>query len=448
MTESNPPKFAIVGAGLAGALMAIYLGKAGYDVDVYEKRPDLRKQDAGPSRSINLAISARAIHALQQVGLAQGVLDEALPMRGRMLHAPSGELTFQPYSKNPTEAIHSVSRSRLNEIMLDAAERHPHVRLHFQHRCTDFDPDSKSITLQNEAGNISEVKPDVTIGSDGAFSIIRARMMRLDRFDYEQSYLEHGYKELTIPPDHQGRHRMDPNALHIWPRRAYMMIALPNRDGSFTCTLFWPFDGPVSFNALQTPEQIRRCFSDHFADAVPLIPDLVQGFQGNPVGSLVTIRCRPWYIDQHAVLIGDAAHAVVPFYGQGINAGFEDCFMLSQCLAEHRPDRARAFDAYYRSRKRQTDALADLAIENFVEMRDHAGSPAFLRRKKRERFLHAVYPGYVPLYSMVSFSLTPYADAVTAAANQKRRVSQTLWAIAVMFVAMAAILAWVLLRSP
>ncbi|NOT00601.1 MAG: FAD-dependent monooxygenase [Phycisphaerales bacterium] len=431
MTTANDSRFIIVGAGLAGTLMAVYLGRAGFKVDVHEKRPDLRKTDAGPQKSINLALSARGIHALSLAGLTDEVLDGAVRMPGRMLHAPDGSLAFQPYSKNPADAINSVSRARLNITMLNAAEASPNVRLFFEQRCVDADLDRGVAHLHNDrTGETRDSEPGIIIGADGAFSTVRARMQRLERFSYSQDYLDHGYKELTIPPDDTGRHRMNPNALHIWPRRSFMMIALPNRDGSFTCTLFWPFRGPFGFDNLRTPAEIERFFGDHFPDTVPLMPTLVDDYRRNPIGTLVTIRCAPWHVNDRAVLIGDAAHAIVPFYGQGINAGFEDCVALLDAIRGRPDDLSAAFDAYFRARKVNSDTIADLAVENFIEMRDRTGSPAFLRKKKIERWLDRLLPGYVPLYSLVSFSRVPYAEAVDRVRRQDRRVRLAFWTIA------------------
>ena len=436
MTETAGPKFTIVGGGLAGALMANYLAEAGYQVDVYEKRPDFRKGKAGPGRSINLALSVRGIHALDQLGLADEVLSSAVPMRGRLIHPPRGALSFQPYSKNEREVINSVSRAGLNITMLKAADARPGVRIFFNQKCTDADLETASARLVNvETGAESSTNGTVLIGADGAFSAVRGRMQRLDRFDFRQDYLGHGYKELTIPPGPNGHHQLEANALHIWPRRSFMMIALPNQDGSFTCTLFWPFEGPISFAALKTSDDIQQFFNEHFPDAAELMPTLVKDYQQNPASSLATVRCGPWYVRDKVVLIGDAAHAVVPFYGQGINAGFEDCVVLDECIrryacsgrqacsGRHAPDFERAFENYYRLRKEHTDALAELAIGNFIEMRDNVGSPAFLRKKRRERRLHGLLANwYVPLYSMVTFSRIPYAQAVRRAKRQERAV--------------------------
>lgn len=434
---------AIVGAGLAGALLACSLGKRGYRVDMYEQRGDMRRAAVGRGRSINLAISTRGLHALGEVGLAEEVLRQAVPMRGRMIHGQDGSLAFQPYSKDPKDAINSVSRAGLNKLLLDAAERHPNVRLHFGHKCVDADLEAAAVELHHaDTGAATRATADFIIATDGAYSAVRARMQRQERFDYSQHYLEHGYKELTILPGPDGRRRMEPNALHIWPRHSFMMIALPNCDGSFTCTLFWPFEGANSFAALRTERDVLDYFGRVFPDVVPLIPTLAEDYLSNPTGSMVTIRCGPWYVRERIVLLGDAAHAVVPFYGQGANAAFEDCTVLAECLDRYPADRGRAFVEYYRRRRENTDALADLAVGNFIEMRDKTASRAFRLRKKIEKLLHKLLPGwYTPLYHMVTFTLTPYAEAVRRAQAQDRAV---LAAAGVVVVALLAALVWAL----
>ena len=430
---------AIVGAGLAGALLACLLAEQGYRISVYERRPDPRKRGLIGGRSINLALSARGIHALRRAGLAEKVLAGAIRMPGRMIHSLDGRVSFQPYSKDPNDAINSVSRGGLNIALLDGADRYDNVQYHFEHRCVDADLDRPSVTvLKGSGGRAVEIDSDVVIGCDGAFSAVRGAMQRLDRFDYSQEYLEHVYKELTIPPTATGDFAMPPNGLHIWPRGGSMMIALPNRDRTFTCTCFWPFSGPNSFDALRTDGEIESFFKTRFPDAAPLMPTLVEDYRRNPVGSLVTIRCAPWCHEDKVVLAGDAAHAIVPFYGQGINAGFEDCEVLVDCLAEHGSDRRAAFEAYFQSRKANADAIADLAIANFLEMRDHVGSAAFRLKKRTERVAHQFLGGwYTPLYNLVSFSRIPYAEARRRAARQGRIIAVT--AIVVIAVAGVAV---------
>ncbi len=420
---------AIVGAGLAGALLACLLAPDGYDITVYERRPDPRKKGFTGGRSINLALSARGIYGLWRAGLAETVLADAIPMRGRMIHPPSGTLTFQPYSKNERDAINSVSRGGLNLALLEGAARHRNVRYVFEHRCVEVDVEKPAVTfIRGAGGRAVEIDTDVVIGCDGAYSAVRGQMQKLDRFEYSQSYLGHGYKELSIPPTATGDFAMEPHALHIWPRGGYMMIALPNRDRTFTCTCFWPFEGPDGFSAAGTDDEIRSHFQARFPDAVPLMPSLVDDYRKNPVGSLVTVRCAPWYHKDRVVLVGDAAHAIVPFYGQGINAGFEGCVALVEAL-RHRPgDREAAFAAYYRERKENADAIADLALHNFIEMRDRVASPLFRAKKRFERVLHRVVPfWYEPLYNLVSFTRIPYAKARRRAARQDRVIAIIGW---------------------
>jgi kynurenine 3-monooxygenase len=436
---------AVVGAGLAGCLLACDLARAGHRVSLFERRGDPRAAGFVGGRSINLAISARGIAALREVGLADDVLKAAIPMPGRMIHDLTGGLHFQAYSKNPTDRINSVSRSQLNLILLNAAAAEPNVRLVFDHRCAliDFKPARPCITFEKPDGSQSYVEVDRIIGADGAFSIVRLQMMlNMDRFDYSQDYLNHGYKELHIPPakdcgvdpnKHDG-FAIQPNALHIWPRGGSMMIALPNPDRSFTCTCFWPFSGEHGFDRVQTDVQIREHFEKHYPDAVRLMPTLVEDFKHNPTSALVTVRCSPWHLQDKAVLIGDAAHAIVPFYGQGANAAFEDCPALVQSIKQSNGDWRRAFAEFSAMRKPHADAIADMALHNFIEMRDKTASPAFRARKKLEHGLHALLPGWFhPLYNMISFSSIPYADA-RARARYQSNVITIIGAMAIVMV--------------
>lgn len=414
----------VVGAGLGGALFACYLGRAGHEVTLYERRPDPRRGTIGRSRSINLALSTRGLHALAEVGLEQKVLAMAVPMRGRMIHPIEGPLAFQPYGTEAHQVINSVSRADLNRMLVEAAEALPGVRVVFDRRCVGVDLDTATVTFADAAsGALEEVAADLVVSADGAYSEVRAALQRTDRFEYSQSYLGHGYKELTILPRPDGLHPIEPRALHIWPRGGFMMIALPNADGSFTCTCFWPFDGPNGFASLTSEAEVDAYFRRVFPDAVPLIPTLAEDFLANPVGSLVTVRCAPWHWKDRVVLLGDAAHAIVPFYGQGANASFEDCAVLDACMRARPDDLASAFESYERARKEHADALADLAIANFYEMRDKTASRTFLLGKKLEKALARALPGlFIPLYSMVTFSRIPYADAVRRAERQWRAV--------------------------
>jgi len=414
-------KFVLIGSGLAGGLLAAYLGRRGYEVDLYERRADPREGNIVGGRSINLAISTRGIHALEQIGIAEEALQHAIPMRGRMIHDRAGELHFSPYDVDPKKCINSIGRAALNSTVIEAAKRHTNVRVHFNHNCTGVDIDAAVAHLEIANGAVT-ARGDAVIGVDGAFSSVRQSMqMQINGFEYDESYLAHGYKELTIPPGLDGTWRMEKNALHIWPRKSFMMIALPNPDGSFTCTLFWEFEGPRSFATTKTDDDVRQFFEEEFPDAVPLMPGLIDDFRNNPTGSLVTVRCAPWFYRDKTCLVGDAAHAVVPFYGQGMNAAFEDCVVLDECLEQFPENRERAFTEYFRRRKENADALADLAIGNFIEMRDKTASKVFRAKKKLDHALEAALPGkYLPLYTMVTFTKIPYAAAARRARLQDR----------------------------
>jgi kynurenine 3-monooxygenase len=417
------PKFLLIGSGLAGGLLAAYLGRRGCEVDLYERRADPREGNIVGGRSINLALSTRGIHALEQLGIADEVLQHAIPMRGRMIHDKAGDLHFAPYDVDPKKCINSIGRAALNTTVIEAAQRYSNVRVHFNHRCTGVDLTEAVCHLETEKDQVT-ARGDAVIGVDGAFSAVRQSMQKkLENFEYDESYLPHGYKELTIPPGPDDSWRMEKNALHIWPRKSFMMIALPNPDGSFTCTLFWEFEGPCSFATTRTDDEVRRFFNEEFPDVVPLMPTLLQDFKDNPTGSLVTIRCAPWFYRDKVCLVGDAAHAVVPFYGQGMNAAFEDCVVLDECLTQFPDNRERAFAEYFVSRKENADALADLAIGNFIEMRDKTASRTFRAKKKLDHMLEALLPGiYLPLYTMVTFTRIPYAEAARRAQRQDRIV--------------------------
>jgi kynurenine 3-monooxygenase len=429
-------KFVLVGSGLAGGLLAACFGRRGYEVELCERRADPRAGNFVGGRSINLALSTRGIHALQQLGIADEVLQHAIPMRGRMIHDKSGELHFSPYDRDPNKHINSIGRAALNTTVIEAALRYPNVRVHFNHRCTDVDLDSATAHFGDSSQPVT-ASGDAIIGVDGAFSAVRQAMQkRLADFQYDESYLAHGYKELTIPPASDGGWRMEKEALHIWPRKSFMMIALPNPDGSFTCTLFWEFKGPRSFESTTNEDDIRRFFGEEFPDAVPLMPALLEEYRDNPTGSLVTIRCAPWYHRDKVALVGDAAHAVVPFYGQGMNAAFEDCVVLDECLAQFSDNRERAFAEYFDRRKENADALADLAVQNFIEMRDKTASRIFRAKKKLDHLLEGLLPGtYLPLYAMVTFTRMPYSEA----ARRARRQDRSIYAVLVAGLALIAV---------
>lgn len=407
-------KIIITGAGLAGSLLAVYMAKQGFLVDIYERRPDMREEQLDGGRSINLALSIRGIHALQEVGLAETVLAESIPMKGRMMHPVEGDLIYQPYGIREDEAIRSTSRGGLNRQLMDAADEYDSVNIYFNRRCTGVDFRSGEIQfLDEKTGENSIVSSDAIIACDGSASAVRMDMQKVGRFNLSQMYLAHGYKELTIPSSPGGGFLIEKEALHIWPRGEYMLIALPNLDGSFTCTLFFPFEGENSFSSLNSPDRIHAFFASQFPDTIALIPDLQTDFLENPTGKLVTIRCSPWHVGGKALLLGDAAHAIVPFYGQGMNCAFEDCTVLNQMIDSFGDDWETVFAEFSRSRKPNADAIAQLALDNFIEMRDSVADPKFLMKKKLERLLETTFPGeFLSTYSRVTFHRSPYSEAL------------------------------------
>ena len=410
--QSNSKHAVVVGAGLVGALWTVFLARRGYRVDLYERRSDMRAAGYIGGRSINLAMSVRGWAAVEKAGIREKIQDVAIAMPGRMMHDESGQLSYQAYGK-ADEAIYSVSRGGLNLELLNIADSFPNVSIHFDQRCTDLDLHNPKITFEHiKTGNQTTIEAPLIFGADGAFSAVRFAMQRTDRFNYTQQYIEHGYKELTIPPTDDGKHRIDPNALHIWPRGNFMLIALPNADGSFTCTLFLPYEGPASFQHLTDNESVTAFFKQYFADAVPHMPTLLEDFWENPTSSLVTTKCDPWHWQNRVLLIGDAAHAIVPFYGQGMNAGFEDCTILDSMYDEYEGDWSRIIPDFSKNRKPDGDAILELALRNFIEMRDLVGDPMFLLRKKIAARLHEQHPDFIPVYSMVSFSNIPYSVAL------------------------------------
>jgi kynurenine 3-monooxygenase len=415
----------LIGAGLNGPLLALGLVERGFRVEIYERRPDMRRVRMSAGRSINLALSTRGIHALNEAGLWNEMRKIAIPMKGRMMHSATSALTFQPYGKDESEVIYSISRADLNIALMNAAEEHG-VKMCFQQRCMGIDLKTGTLRLRDErTGEDRTVESSVTIGCDGSASAIRGEMLTLTRFNFSQQYLSYGYKELTIPAGPGEKHSLEANALHIWPRGNYMLIALPNVDGTFACILFLPFEGPDSFAQLTAPSDVVEFFESRFPDAIPLMPDLAEIFFANPTGAMVTIKCSPWHVAGRALLLGDAAHAIVPFFGQGINCGFEDCTCLLELLDRHGADWARVFREFENTRKINTDAIADLAVENFVEMRDRVADPRFLLRKKVELALEAKYPQlFVPKYAMVTFHRVPYATALHRGQVQDRMLAK------------------------
>ncbi|MEY4710063.1 MAG: hypothetical protein RIS28_1195, partial [Bacteroidota bacterium] len=388
-------KVTLVGGGLAGSLMSIYLAKRGYEVYIYERRADMRSGNYVGGRSINLALSTRGLRGLAKVGLDAEVLDISIPMTGRMMHSVDGTLKYQPYGKDG-QAIYSVSRGQLNIKLLQLADQYPNIHMFFNHKCTGVNLETCESTYVNEAGETITDKADVVLGTDGAFSALRDAMQRTPRFNFSQTYENYGYKELEIVPNEGGDFQLDKNCLHIWPRKSFMMIALPNPGGNFTCT------------------------DTYFPDAVPMMPGLVDDYLNNPTGMLTTMRCYPWVNGKNA-LMGDSAHAVVPFYGQGMNCSFEDCVVLDECIEELGGDWTNVLDAYQKLRKPNADAIANLALQNFVEMRDLVGSDAFLHKKKVEHMLSEKHPDlFVSQYERVTFSTRDYAEALAYGEHNDR----------------------------
>ena len=406
----------ITGAGLCGTLLALKLADRGHKITLLEKRGDLRTEAMAAGRSINLALSDRGLAALEKVGLKEQALAISIPMLGRMIHPQGGKTTMLlPYSGRPGEHIQSISRPGLNALLLDAASKHPSIDIRFNHWVKYADIYTAHVT----GGDSSTVKPfqltgDVIIGTDGAGSDVRQGFMQQGaniRFNYSQQFLDHGYKELEIPAGPGGTWQIEKNALHIWPRQSYMVIALPNLDGSFTVTLFLSFDGTPGFNGLHNDRAILEFFKEQFSDLIPLMPDLVEDFKHHPTGSLGTIKCSPWHTGK-SLLMGDAAHAVVPFYGQGMNCAMEDVLKLDAILDEYQENWGEAFMAYERERKKDTDAIADLAVENYYEMRDHVDNPDFIAKRAIEMQLEKNYPDYASKYNLVTFcEHVPYSIA-------------------------------------
>jgi kynurenine 3-monooxygenase len=423
--KATPDKITLIGAGLNGPLLAILLIQRGFAVEIYERRPDMRRVRMSAGRSINLALSTRGIHALQLAGLWEQMRDIIIPMKGRMMHSIAGELTFQPYGRNEAEVINSISRAELNIALINAAEKLG-ATIYFNQRCAGYDLKTGAIRVRNEkTGEDATRETEVVIGCDGSASSVRAEMLKLSRFDFSQQYLDYGYKELTIPAGDNGKHLLETHALHIWPRGNHMLIALPNIDGTFACILFLPFEGADGFASLTTRADVIQFFESRFPDVVPLMPQVADSYFANPTGAMVTIKCSPWHVEGRALLLGDAVHAIVPFFGQGINCGFEDCTCLVDLLDRHGADWRRVFAEFEKERKVNTDAIADMAVENFTEMRDRVADSRFLFRKKVELALEERYPQFfVPKYAMVTFHRIPYSVAQARGAVQDRMLAE------------------------
>jgi kynurenine 3-monooxygenase len=414
MNDKAQADITIVGAGLVGSLLAIILARKGFSAEIYERRPDMRSHEISAGRSINLAISTRGIEALARLNIDKEILSHAIPMKGRMIHNQSGQDTFQPYGIDDSQFINSISRATLNKVLMNFAEETKQVKIHFNQKVEDIDFTNKTLRLFDEqSGEHKTIKTNIVIGTDGTASAIRQRMETLPGYSFDESALDYGYKELVIPPGKAGSFQLEKNALHIWPRKTFMLIALPNFEGSFTCTLFLPFEGPVSFAELPTANDVKCFFQDEFAHAMPLIENLEETFFANPTGRMVTVKGNKWYVDGSTLLMGDAAHGIVPFFGQGMNCGFEDCTQFSDLLNQSIPktdgEWTQLFEEFTTLRRPNTDAIADMAVENFVEMRDKVADKDFLMRKGLEKILEKKFPGhYRSRYSLVTFSNLPY----------------------------------------
>jgi len=402
----------IVGAGLVGSLWAVYLTKAGYKVQLFERRSDIRKAEISAGKSINLALSTRGWKALDTVGVGDEIRKIALPMTGRIMHDTENNLTYQPYGKEG-QAIYSVSRGGVNARLMDIAEASGNAKIFYNEKCTGTDLENGIVYLENSiTGEKTEVKSDVVFANDGAFSAVRYNaMQKLPRFNYSQLFIEDGYREILLPPNEDGSYKMDVNALHIWPRGRFMLIALPNEDGSFTCTLFMPFEGDNSFETLTTKQAVNDFFKSTFPDFYEMMPNIADAWEDHPLASLAIIRCYPWTYGKTA-LMGDSAHATVPFYGQGMNSGFEDCSVMWELMQKHNEDWPKIFEEYQQLRKPDGDGVQDLSLHNYHVMRDYVGDPKFLLQKKIEAHFSEKHPEkWMPLYSQVTFSNIRYSEA-------------------------------------
>ncbi|MRI00473.1 FAD-dependent oxidoreductase [Kriegella sp. EG-1] len=423
--NQNSKNIAIIGSGLVGSLLAIYLKRAGHQVTVFDRRPDIRTIEFS-GRSINLAMSNRGWKTLRDVGLEDEIKEIAIPLDKRAMHVIGKPMYFQSYGKEG-EAIWSISRGVLNKTMIDLAEE-AGTDFRFNEKVWDVDlPGAKLYTGESEKGEWKAYNYDMIFGCDGAFSRVRHKMQRRSRFDYSQKFIDVGYKELTIPANENGTHKLDKNSFHIWPRGRFMFIAMPNLDGSFTCTLFMPFEGEVSFNSIKTKSDAVAFFKAYFPNVMQVIEDLADDFFENPTSALVTMKCYPWTYWDKVALVGDSAHAVVPFYGQGMNAGFEDISVLYEMMIAHGDDWEAIFKNYQEARKPNADAIAELSYRNFVEMSSKTSNATFLLQKKIEKRFSEKYPDkWVPAYSRVTFSERPYVEALAVGDVQEEIMAEVM----------------------
>ncbi|HKQ74115.1 MAG TPA: NAD(P)/FAD-dependent oxidoreductase [Blastocatellia bacterium] len=413
---------AIIGAGLGGSLMAIFLAKRGHQVSLYERRPDMRFEKVERGRSINMTLAARGVKALEAAGVADLIMPTTIPLKGRMIHGVNGALSFQPYGKDPHEVIYAVQRERLNSALINFAESQHRVKCHFSRRCLGINKESGLIQLEDERSREQfSVEADLIVGADGTYSTVLQDMQRGERADYYKKYLDWGYKELTIPPNPNGGMPLEKHALHVWPRCECMLMAIPNNDESLTATFTLPFDGTPSFSSLETDADLLAFFESRFRDALSLMPEIVGNYRQNPVAQFYTTGTSQWYYKDRIVLLGDACHTVAPFYGQGMNAAFEDCLTLDACLGKYGDDLEGAFAEYQHIRKCNTDALADLSMQNFIELRDKVKSSFFVARKKVDIMFYRLFPkACVPIYSLISHTTMPYAEAVERIKRRNR----------------------------
>nr|WP_299074669.1 NAD(P)/FAD-dependent oxidoreductase [uncultured Allomuricauda sp.] len=416
---------AIIGSGLVGSLLAIYLKRKGHNITVFDRRPDIRTIEFS-GRSINLAMSNRGWRSLRKVGLEESIKEIAIPLDKRAMHVNDKPVYFQKYGKEG-EAIWSISRGVLNRKMIDLAEEAGAV-FRFNEKVWDIDlPNAKIFTGESEKSEWKEYQYDLIFGCDGAFSRVRHKMQRRSRFDYSQSFIDVGYKELTISPNKDGTHKLDKNSFHIWPRGKFMLIAMPNIDGSFTCTLFLPFEGDISFENITSKEEAKTFFEDYFPNVRKEIENLTEDFFKNPTSAMVTMKCYPWAYWNKVALVGDSAHAIVPFYGQGMNAGFEDIYELNELMDAYGDDWELIFSEYQKRRKPNADAIAELSYRNFVEMSSKTADPKFLLQKKIEKRFAKKYPDkWVPVYSRVTFSERPYAEALAIGDMQEKIMQEVM----------------------
>ena len=410
----------VIGAGLTGPLVALYLSKKGYHVDIYEKRSDIRCNDISAGRSINLALSARGINALKEVGLYDRIAPHTIPMKGRNIHDLDGSEHLQPYGQKEEEVIYSISRAKLNMEIMTLAENTGMVKIYYNHRCTSVSLEENLVYVTDE-NNCKEkiINFDIILGVDGSGSAVRDAMIEQGGLNHVFKPLDHCYKELTIPPGANEKYQLNPNALHIWPREEFMLIALPNIDSSFTCTLFLPTRGTISFSTVSTDDEIVHLFNKYFPDAITLIPDLISEFKNNPTGNLGSIYCDPWHFEDKAVILGDAAHAVVPFFGQGMNASFQDCSILNKLIEKYKSNWGLIFSEFSKLHVKNGHAIVDMALENYVEMRGHVNDPGYKKRRQLELKLERMFPEeFIPRYSMVSFHQIEYSEVYTRGEKQ------------------------------